>query len=140
MDRPAEAHADRVGGYLVIDTPGLPYAGASLRWKRFRRWTRTAPMACETCGAVFTEGGEPGLVAGYSLVGGGPAGQDDYRWICAVCFESLRGLMGWRVLDSRNRVIEPAGLWEAAFGFEIDDSGMADADIAATGRTASRPV
>jgi hypothetical protein len=53
--------------------------GASLRWKRYRQWTASwLPGRCELCDAAFTEGGKPGLNSGYSILGGGPAGQDDY--------------------------------------------------------------
>jgi len=104
---------------VVLGSGRLPLAGARLRWKRYRRWTGAAgPAACAGCGQPFTEGGRPGLTSGYSVVGGGPAGQDDYVWICAICYEGLRDDLGWTVLDTRDRPMVPAGLWESAFGFE----------------------
>jgi hypothetical protein len=105
----------------LLDPRQARLGGARLRWKRFRRWTADSPTACEFCATAFTEGGTPGLVSGYSVVGGGPAGQDDYAWICAICYESLREFMGWSVLDTLDRPIEPLGLWEAAFGFAPAD-------------------
>jgi hypothetical protein len=80
---------------------------ANLRWRRYRRWTAAwAHGACEFCRTEFSADGEPGtLHSGYSVVGAGPAGQDDYSWICAVCFEDLRERFGWNVLEADS---EPA--------------------------------
>ncbi|HEX7591263.1 MAG TPA: hypothetical protein VF375_04870 [Candidatus Limnocylindrales bacterium] len=92
--------------------------GASLRWKRYRQWTASwLPGRCELCDAAFTEGGKPGLNSGYSILGGGPAGQDDYCWICAVCYETQRDRFCWTVLDTRGNVSEPPSLLDAAFGW-----------------------
>jgi hypothetical protein len=107
-------------GTLLTEPTHVRLAGSRLRWKRFRRWTDATTPACVICRQAFTEGGEPGLTSGYSVVGGGPAGQDDYVWLCAICFEGLRDDLGWVVLDTRDRPIEPAGLWEAAFGFDAE--------------------
>jgi hypothetical protein len=106
---------------VLLDRRDMPLVGARLRWKRYRRWTgqRAAGM-CLGCGERFTEGGEPGLSSGYAIAGSGPAGQDDYLWICAICYEGLRDHFGWVVLDTRDRPMQPAGLWESAFGFEED--------------------
>lgn len=73
---------------------------ANLRWKRYRRWTSTwRHGACEFCRTEFSESGEPGtLHSGYSVLGAGPAGQDDYSWVCTVCFEDFRDRFGWTVL------------------------------------------
>ena len=85
--------------------------GATLRWKRYRGWTVTGPSGlCELCGERFTDGGTPGLNSGYSVLGGGPAGQDDYRWICAVCYEIGRDRFCWTVLDTRGESTEPPDL------------------------------
>jgi hypothetical protein len=101
----------------VLDRPSGVFFGAALSWKRYRRWTGIGPSGvCELCGARFTEGGVPGLNSGYSVLGGGPAGQDDYRWICAVCHDLWRGQFGWTVVDTRGWACEPPGLLEAAFG------------------------
>jgi hypothetical protein len=92
--------------------------GATLRWKRYRQWTAAwLPGRCEMCDAAFTEGGTPGLNSGYSIVGGGPAGQDDYCWICAVCYETQRDRFCWTVLNTRGNVSEPPNLLDAAFGW-----------------------
>lgn len=92
--------------------------GATLRWKRYRRWTASwLPGRCQLCDEAFTEGGAPGLNSGYSVVGGGPAGQDDYIWICAICFETQRDRYCWTVLDTRGNVSEPPSLVDAAFGW-----------------------
>ena len=131
----------RPGATSVIDAPWSELAGASLRWKRYRRWTEDREGACEICGARFREtlahphpvdhegdSRAVALVSGYSIVGGGPAGQDDYRWICAICYESFRDYMGWHVLDTRDRPIRPAGLWEAAFGFRESEWDLMRSD------------
>jgi hypothetical protein len=58
------------------------------------------------------------LTSGYSVVGGGPAGQDDFTRICALCYQILRDDLGWSVVDTLGRPSRPAGLWESVFGFE----------------------
>jgi hypothetical protein len=112
-----ESRAATVNGELLDhDRAGL--VGATLRWKRYRGWNYPTPRSrCELCATGFTEGGSPGLNSGYSVVGGGPAGQDDYRWICAVCYETRRDHFCWTVLDTNDVPIEPSGLLEAAFGW-----------------------
>jgi hypothetical protein len=100
----------------VLSHPKAHLTGAFLRWKRYRRWTTDRPVGtCELCDSPFTEGGEPGLNAGYSVAGGGPAGQDDYSWICAICFEVWRGHFDWTVLDTRGCPSEPAGILRSIF-------------------------
>ena len=95
----------------LLDHPQGRLIGATLRWRRHRRWTATGPSgSCEFCGERFTESGAPGLNSGYSVVGGGPAGQDDYRWICAVGYEIGRDRFCWTVLDTRGDAVEPADL------------------------------
>jgi hypothetical protein len=99
----------------LLDHPFVNFVGATLRWKRYRSWTASwLPGECEFCGAQFTEGGTPGLSSGYSVVGGGPAGQDDYRWICAICYDLRRDRFCWTVLDTQGRVCEPRDLLDAA--------------------------
>jgi hypothetical protein len=74
--------------------------GATLCWKRYRAWNAAwLPGRCELCHAPFSEDGVRGtLHSGYSVMGGGPAGQDDYVWICATCLE--RGAwFGWLVVE-----------------------------------------
>jgi hypothetical protein len=100
----------------VLDHRRTRFVGASLRWKRYRRWTTSWLLGeCELCGADFTEGGTPGLNSGYSVVGGGPAGQDDYVWICAICYETHRDHYCWTVLDTRGAPSEPPGIIETVF-------------------------
>lgn len=102
----------------LLDDSGTGLVGATLRWKRYRSWTSTRPPCrCELCGAQFTEGGSPGLNSGYSIIGGGPAGQDDYRWICAICYDLERDHFCWTVLDTRDEACEPRDLIDAAFGW-----------------------
>jgi hypothetical protein len=78
--------------------------GATLRWKRYRSWNATwLPGRCELCGTPFVEGGSKGaLHSGYSVVAGGPAGQDDYLWICSICFEDRGAWFGWTVEGAPN--------------------------------------
>ena len=112
--------SDHVGsaGTELLDHPHSGLIGTALRWKRYRPWTSSRPVGrCELCGARFTEGGTPGLNSGYSVVRAGPAGQDDYRRICAVCYETRRDHFCWTVLDTRGEASEPPDLLEAALGF-----------------------
>jgi hypothetical protein len=102
----------------LLDHPRTALVGATLRWKRYRRWTTTRLLGrCELCGTGFTEGGTPGLNSGYSVVAGGPAGQDDYYWICAICYETQRDRFCWTVLDTRGLSDEPPDLLDTAFGW-----------------------
>ena len=73
--------------------------GATLRWRRYRASNAAwLPGRCEVCHSPFAEGGGRGMLqSGYSVVRGGPAGQDDYAWICAVCFEDQGVWFGWAV-------------------------------------------
>jgi hypothetical protein len=106
--------------------------GARLRWKRYRRWTSAALAGkCELCPATFTEGGEPGLTSGYSIVNGGPAGQDDYHWICAICYESWRDQFDWVVLDTLGRQLEPPGLLASLADLHSDyePADVEDSDV-----------
>jgi hypothetical protein len=107
-----------VGGFEteILPHPKAHLTGAFLRWKRYRRWTTSLSIGtCELCDSPFTEGGEPGLNAGYSVSGGGPAGQDDYCWICAICFELWQDHFDWTVLDSRSRPTQPPGILQSIF-------------------------
>jgi hypothetical protein len=100
----------------LLDHPYTRLIGATLRWKRYRGWTSpSVPGRCELCEAIFTEGGAPGLASGYSVLGGGPAGQDDYIWICAVCYDLGRDRFCWTVLDTRNVACQPPDLLDAVF-------------------------
>jgi hypothetical protein len=102
----------------ILDHAHSDLIGATLRWKRYRSWTSSRVSGrCELCDATFTEGGTPGLNSGYSVLGGGPAGQDDYRWICAVCYEIQRDRFCWTVLNTRGEPAEPPGLLDTAFGW-----------------------
>jgi len=75
--------------------------GAKLRWKRYRAWNAAwLPARCELCHTPFAEGeARNTLHSGYSVAAAGPAGRDDYFWICAVCFEDRQAWFGWQVLD-----------------------------------------
>jgi hypothetical protein len=102
----------------LLDHSHARLVGATLRWKRYRSWTSNRPAGrCELCGAQFTEGGRPGLNSGYSVIGGGPASQDDHRWICAICYDLRRDHFCWTVLDSRGTVYQPRDLLDAALGW-----------------------
>ena len=102
----------------LLDHDRADLVGATLRWKRYRSWTSSRPPGgCELCGAQFTEGGMPGLNSGYSVVGGGPAGQDDYIWICAICYDLQRDHFCWTVLDTRGVACQPRDLLDAAFSW-----------------------
>jgi hypothetical protein len=102
----------------LMDHARTNLIGATLSWKRYRSWTSSLVSGrCELCDATFTEGGTPGLNSGYSVLGGGPAGQDDYRWICAVCYEIQRDHFCWTVLDTRGNPSEPPDLLDTAFGW-----------------------
>jgi hypothetical protein len=81
---------------------GARLKNARLRWKRYRRWPAGwLHGACEFCRAEFGEDGQAGtLHSGYSVLGAGPAGQDDYSWVCAICFEDQRDRFGWTVVDT----------------------------------------
>ncbi len=95
----------------LLDHPQGRLIGATLRWKRYRRWTATGPSgSCEFCGERFAGSGTPGLNSGDSVVGGGPAWQDDYRWTCAACYEIGRDRFSWTVLDTRGDAVEPPDL------------------------------
>jgi hypothetical protein len=87
--------------------------GATLRWKRYRDWNAAwLPGRCELCRMPFVEGGARGaLHSGYSVVGGGPAGQDDYLWICAICFEDRGAWFGWAVEGTPDHPGEPTPQW-----------------------------
>ena len=98
----------------LLDHSRTHLIGAALRWKRFRRWTGPwLTGQCEFCESPFTEGGAPGLISGYSVMGGGPAGQNDYCWICAICFESGRDHFCWTVLDTLGRATRVPDLLES---------------------------
>jgi hypothetical protein len=86
----------------VLDGTKVGLVRAALRWKPFRLWTSSLPLGtCQLCSAQFTEGVGPGLNSEYSVVGGGPASQDDYRGICAIRHDLGRDELGWTVLDTR---------------------------------------
>jgi hypothetical protein len=80
--------------------------GAELRWKRYRSWNAAwLPGRCELCRMPFSDDGSRGsLHSGYAVVHGGPAGQDDYIWICAVCVESRGHWFGWTMGGSSEAV------------------------------------
>jgi hypothetical protein len=102
---------------LPLDQPIAFFAGARLHWKRFRAWTSPRQRAqCAICEAPFSADGYPGLIAGYSVVGGGPVGEDDYTWICAICYEAWRDACGWVVVDALGSPVGPVRLWESTSG------------------------
>jgi hypothetical protein len=105
------------GTIELLDHGQTDLVGATLRWKRYRPWTTARPLGCcELCGTRFSEGASACLNSGYSVLGAGPAGQDDYRWICAVCYDVGRDDFCWTVLDTRGRANEPPNLLEVALG------------------------
>ena len=115
----------RSGGVELLDHPHTALVGATLLWKRHRHWTAARLRGqCRLCGARFAEGGTPSLNSGYSVVGGGPAGQDDYYWVCAVCYEMWRDHFCWTVLDTRDEAIEPPDLLEVAFEWLDSPAGV----------------
>ena len=102
------------GRVEVLDRSRTHLVGAVLRWKRYRPWAAPRPTGqCEFCESPFTEGGEPGLICGYSVIGGGPAEQDDYCWICAICFETWRDHYCWTLLDTRGRAARLPDLFDS---------------------------
>jgi hypothetical protein len=106
---------------LPLEQPIAFFNGARLHWRRFRPWP-SHRSECANCEAPFSTDGSPGLLAGYSVLGGGPAGQDDHTWICAICCEAWRDACGWVVLDTPGNPIEPAARWESAFRLVWVDS------------------
>jgi hypothetical protein len=90
------------------DAPSAPaalLAGACLRWKRYRPWSAAwISGRCESCLAPFSQDAAvSALHSGYSAIGAGPAGQDDFYWICAPCVDRHADDFGWTVLDTRGR-------------------------------------
>jgi hypothetical protein len=66
--------------------------GATLHWRRYRaprpEWDHDH---CEFCWATFFETPAPdALQAGYTT-------DDEYRWICEVCFADFRDRFAWQV-------------------------------------------
>ena len=62
-------------------------------------WARWAPPSerwdhdhCAVCWTRFT-----GRCEGYTTTG--PAGQPQYHWLCADCFQAHRGLFDWTLSD-----------------------------------------
>lgn len=133
----------------LIDHSHAALVGATLRWKRYRSWSVSwLTGRCELCGAGFTEGGSPGLNSGYAVVGGGPAGQDDYLWICAVCYDTSRDRCCWTVLDTRGKPTVPPDIvaatfelvaWPAENDLAEGDSEGFDPDAWAAGAPPTRP-
>ena len=84
--------------------------GVSLQWAD---WHPPRPEwdhdHCEFCWAKFVDPAfsewharvareDPKvLTEGYATLGTGPAGQDDYHWICDACFADFRTRFKWRV-------------------------------------------
>lgn len=104
VDRPAAGLRPSARPAVAPDTRHR-LTGASLRWKRYRRWTVAWIVGrCELCHARFSEDGDTGtLHSGYSVVGGGPAGQDDFYWVCGVCAEFHADDLDWTILDTFDR-------------------------------------
>jgi hypothetical protein len=86
-------------------------------------WTIPTPTSSARL-SVGSDTGTPSLNSGYSVVGGGPAGQDDYYWVCAVCYEMWRDHFCWTVLDTRDEAIEPPDLLEVAFEWLDSPAGV----------------
>lgn len=73
--------------------------GATLRWHGYRGWnTSLVHGECELCQTPFADDGSRGtLLAGYSVVSGGPANRDDFVWICGLCYEEWSEWYRWTV-------------------------------------------
>jgi hypothetical protein len=74
--------------------------------------------------AQFTAGFSPGLNSGYSVVGMGPAGQDDTRWIGAICCDLGRDELSWTVLNTRGQAVLPRNIDDAMVlsDFPLDET------------------
>jgi hypothetical protein len=64
--------------------------GSTLSWKHYTRFSETWEHDhCEFCWAKFAEADNPNaLHEGYAT-------PDNYRWICAPCFEDFADLFNW---------------------------------------------
>jgi hypothetical protein len=77
--------------------------GATFVHKPYRAWSATWDHDhCTFCTRKFV--GELGqlsddgvLAAGYSALGRGPQGEDDYHWVCDVCFADFRERFDWKI-------------------------------------------
>jgi hypothetical protein len=71
--------------------------GYSFRWKRYYRWSEEWDHDhCAACAATFALG--YGLEEGFAVTEEYPHGAD-YDWVCKECFDDLREIMGWRVVE-----------------------------------------
>jgi hypothetical protein len=65
--------------------------GAVLTFKKYVRYSETWEHDhCEGCWAKFMESGQGVLTKGYAT-------PDNYRWICANCYQDLKDVMGWKL-------------------------------------------
>ena len=82
--------------------------GASFVRKPYSAWSESWDHDhCEFCSAKFVEAGSPAArpdaamhdstlhSEGYAAIGTGPDGQNDYHWVCEVCFEDFRERFAW---------------------------------------------
>ena len=84
--------------------------GATLRWRSYRAWNSGLVRAeCALCQAPFgDDGSRRSLLAGYSVVSGGPADQHDFVWICGLCYEQWASWYRWKVeVDPRPTLVRP---------------------------------
>ena len=40
------------------------------------------------------------LTEGFAVIGGGPNGENDYRWICKECADDFREHFEWRIIET----------------------------------------
>ena len=71
--------------------------GIPLWWKKYVRYSETWEHDhCEFCWAKFMEEDYPDVLhEGY-------ASEDNYRWICAQCFDDFKDLFEWQVMTEKN--------------------------------------
>jgi len=66
--------------------------GAALHFQKYvRRSDEWEHDHCEACTAKLMESGANVLTEGYVT-------SDEYRWICAQCFNDLKAEMGWTLV------------------------------------------
>jgi hypothetical protein len=70
--------------------------GVILIHRKYRRYAKNPHWNhdhCEFCWATFmTEEYPDVLHIGYAT-------EDDYRWICEICFQDFKEMFGWTVID-----------------------------------------
>jgi hypothetical protein len=73
--------------------------GAHLRWKDYYQWSDTWDHDhCAICFATFSLIDEKAEKAGYAVVDR-PNFDDDYEWVCKRCFDTMKDLFNWVVVE-----------------------------------------